>query len=346
MSLFDLDQKKKEIEELEAQTMEADFWSDQKKAQQIIRKKNGLQSIVEQYEALDQQLHSLDETAVVLKEEMDEELMMMAEEEYQEVLPKFDAFEISVLLSHEYDQNNAILELHPGAGGTESCDWCSMLYRMYTRYAERHGFKVKVIDYLPGEEAGIKSVTFLVEGDKAYGYLKSEKGVHRLVRISPFDSGARRHTSFASLDVMPQFNDEIEIDLKEEDLEFETKRASGAGGQHINKTDSAVRLVHKPTGIVATCQNGRSQHENREEALRVLKARLYQLEIEKQEKKLAEIKGEQVANEWGSQIRNYVMHPYSLVKDVRTGYETSQVQDVLDGKLDDFIFAYLKSQIR
>lgn len=346
MSLFDLDQKKAEIKELDEQTMASDFWNDQKKAQQVIRKRNSLQSTVEQYEELNEQMHALDETADVLKEEMDLELMEMAEEEYNELLPKFESFEIQVLLSHEYDQNNAILELHPGAGGTESCDWCSMLYRMYTRYAERHGFKVKVLDYLPGEEAGIKSVTFLVEGDKAYGYLKSEKGVHRLVRISPFDSGARRHTSFASLDVMPQFNDEIEIDIKDEDLEFETKRASGAGGQHINKTDSAVRLVHKPTGIVATCQNGRSQHENREEALRVLKARLYQLEIEKQEKKLAEIKGEQVANEWGSQIRNYVMHPYSLVKDVRTGQETSQVQDVLDGKLDDFIFSYLKSQIR
>lgn len=345
MSLFDLARKKEEIKALEEETMSADFWSDQKKAQHTIRQKNALQSIVEQYEQLDEQMHSLEETINVLKEEMDEELMLMAEEEYQECLPKFDSFEIQVLLSHEYDQNNAILELHPGAGGTESCDWCSMLYRMYTRYAERHGFKVKVLDYLPGDEAGIKSVTLLVEGDKAYGYLKSEKGVHRLVRISPFDSGARRHTSFASLDVMPQFNDEIEIDLKDEDLEFETKRASGAGGQHINKTDSAVRLVHKPTGIVATCQNGRSQHENREEALRVLKARLYQLEIEKQEKKLAEIKGEQVANEWGSQIRNYVMHPYSLVKDVRTGYETSQVQDVLDGELDEFIFAYLKSQV-
>lgn len=346
MSHFDLDQKKAEIKELDEQTMASDFWNDQKKAQQVIRKRNSLQSTVEQYEELNEQMHALDETADVLKEEMDLELMEMAEEEYNELLPKFESFEIQVLLSHEYDQNNAILELHPGAGGTESCDWCSMLYRMYTRYAERHGFKVKVLDYLPGEEAGIKSVTFLVEGDKAYGYLKSEKGVHRLVRISPFDSGARRHTSFASLDVMPQFNDEIEIDIKDEDLEFETKRASGAGGQHINKTDSAVRLVHKPTGIVATCQNGRSQHENREEALRVLKARLYQLEIEKQEKKLAEIKGEQVANEWGSQIRNYVMHPYSLVKDVRTGQETSQVQDVLDGKLDDFIFSYLKSQIR
>ena len=208
------------------------------------------------------------------------------------------------------------------------------------------GFTMEVLDYLDGDEAGIKSVTFQVNGENAYGYLKSEKGVHRLVRISPFDSGARRHTSFASLDVMPQFNDEIEIDIKPEDLIVETKRASGAGGQHINKTDSAVRMVHKPTGIVATCQNGRSQHENREECLRVLKSRLYQLEIEEQEKKIAQIKGVQSANEWGSQIRSYVMHPYSLVKDVRTGYETSQVQSVLDGDLDEFIFAYLKSQIQ
>ncbi|MBP3852979.1 MAG: peptide chain release factor 2 [Erysipelotrichaceae bacterium] len=343
---LDCDTKKQQIQEYDRQTLEPDFWNNQKKAQGIIRQRNSLQEIVETYEKLQEQFSSLDESADVLKEEFDEELMEMAEEEYKEASALFDAFEISVLLSHEYDQNNAILELHPGAGGTESCDWASMLYRMYTRYAEKKGYKVTVLDYLPGDEAGIKSVTFLVEGDKAYGYLKSEKGVHRLVRISPFDSGARRHTSFASLDVMPQFNDEIEIEIKPEDIEVETKRASGAGGQHINKTDSAVRIVHKPTGIVATCQNGRSQHENREEAMRILKSRLYQKEIEEKEKKLAEIKGEQAANEWGSQIRNYVMHPYSMVKDVRTGVETSQVQSVLDGDLDEFIFAYLKSQIQ
>lgn len=346
MSHFDLSSKNKQIEDYDKQTLEPDFWQDQKKAQQVIRAKNVLKDIVDRYEELDLQLTSLNDTADELKSEFDEELMMIAEEEYMDMDKKFEDFEIQVLLSHEYDQNNAILEIHPGAGGTESCDWASMLYRMYTRYAEKHGFKVSVLDYLPGDEAGIKSVTFLVEGDKAYGYLKSEKGVHRLVRISPFDSGARRHTSFASLDVMPQFNDEIEIDIKPEDLIVETKRASGAGGQHINKTDSAVRMVHKPTGIVATCQNGRSQHENREECLRVLKSRLYQLEIEEQEKKIAQIKGVQSANEWGSQIRSYVMHPYSLVKDVRTGYETSQVQSVLDGDLDEFIFAYLKSQIQ
>ena len=346
MSLFDLNGKNEKIKELDQQTLEEGFWSDQKKAQAVIRNRNSLKDIVDSFEALLSQFTSLNETADELKSEFDEELMMLAEEEYSEAKKSFDEFEIKVLLSHEYDHSNAILELHPGAGGTESCDWASMLYRMYTRYAERNGFKVTVLDYLPGDEAGIKSVTFLVEGDMAYGYLKSEKGVHRLVRISPFDSGARRHTSFVSLDVMPQFNDEIEIEIKPEDLIFETKRASGAGGQHVNKTDSAVRLIHKPTGIVSTCQNGRSQHENREEALRVLKSRLYQKEIEEQEKKIAEIKGVQAANEWGSQIRNYVMHPYSMVKDVRTGVETSQVQAVLDGDLEDFIFAYLKSQVQ
>lgn len=345
MSLFDLEEKKFQVEELDRKILQDGFWNDPKKAQSTIRKRNANKEIVDQYESLSEQFQSLSESLKELETDFDEELMELTEMEYQETKEKMDSFEISVLLSHEYDQNNAILELHPGAGGTESCDWADMLYRMYTRYAMQHGYKVTVLDYQPGEVAGIKSVTFLVEGDKAYGYLKSEKGVHRLVRISPFDSGARRHTSFASLDVMPQFNDEIEIEIKPEDLIIETKRASGAGGQHINKTDSAIRMVHKPTGIVSTCQNGRSQHENREEALRVLKSRLYQLEIEKQEKKMKEIKGEQLANEWGSQIRSYVMHPYSLVKDARTGYETSQVQSVLDGDLDRFIFAYLKSQL-
>lgn len=346
MSRFDLAQKESEIKKLDEQMLGENFWSDQKSAQATIRKRNALKDIIDSYASLHEELVSLNETADELKASFDEELMMLAQEEYEEVDKTFEQFEMKVLLSHEYDNSNAILEIHPGAGGTESCDWAGMLYRMYTRYAEKHGYKVTVLDYLPGEEAGIKSVTFLVEGEKAYGYLKSEKGVHRLVRISPFDSGARRHTSFASLDVMPQFNEEIEIEIKPEDLIIETKRASGAGGQHINKTDSAIRMVHKPTGIVATCQSGRSQIQNREEALRILKSRLYQREIEEQEKKIAALKGEQAANEWGSQIRNYVLHPYSLIKDVRTGCETSQVQNVLDGDLDEFIFAYLKSQIQ
>lgn len=346
MSHFDLPSKKKTVEELDNRTMEEGFWSDQKKAQSVIRQRNSVKDIIDSYESLLEEMKSLDETADSLKQDMDEELLELASEEAEEAVKKMEDFEVKVLLSGEYDNSNAILELHPGAGGTESCDWTGMLYRMYTRYAEKKGYKVTVLDYQPGEEAGVKSVTILVEGEKAYGYLKSEKGVHRLVRISPFDAGARRHTSFASLEVMPQFNDEIEIEIKPEDLIIETKRASGAGGQHINKTDSAIRMVHKPTGIVATCQSGRSQIQNREEALNILKSRLLQLEIEEQQKKIAQLKGETLANEWGSQIRSYVLHPYSLVKDVRTGYETSQVQSVLDGDLDGFIFAYLKSQIQ
>ena len=345
MSHFDYDEKSYKIEELTQKTMEGDFWSDADQAQRTIRQLYSLKEVVDAYDSLQKSIASLQESAQMLKEEMDEELFPLFEEEFQEMCAAFADFEIKVLLSHEYDHSNAILEIHPGAGGTESCDWAEMLYRMYTRWANKKGFKVTVLDYQSGEEAGIKSVTFLVEGDKAYGYLKAEKGVHRLVRISPFDAGARRHTSFASLDVMPQFQDEIEIDIKPEDLIVETKRASGAGGQHINKTDSAVRMVHKPTGLVATCQNGRSQHENREEALRILKSRLYQRMIEEQEAKMAEIKGEQKLIEWGSQIRSYVFHPYSLVKDVRTNHETSQIQNVMDGDLDDFIFAYLKMQM-
>lgn len=345
MSHFDLTEKRYKVEELTARTMDDGFWNDAQRAQNVIRQLNGIKDIVDAFDKLQEILLSLEETFALLKVEMDADLHELLEEEYQEMCVLFADFEIKVLLSHEYDQSNAIIEIHPGAGGTESCDWAEMLYRMYSRWAGKKGFKVTVLDYLAGEEAGIKSVTLLIEGDKAYGFLKAEKGVHRLVRISPFDSGARRHTSFASLDVMPQFHDEIEIDIKPEDLIVETKRASGAGGQHINKTDSAIRMVHKPTGLVANCQNGRSQHENREEALRILKSRIYQRMIEEQEAKLAEIKGDQKLIEWGSQIRSYVFHPYSLVKDVRTGYETSQVQHVMDGDIDEFIYAFLKLQI-
>ncbi len=345
MSHFDLPEKEKQIQAYDKQMLEDGFWSDQKKAQNTIRKQNSLKEIVSGYKELREIFDGLAETAEVLKSDPDEELLEMASMEAEEATAKMDDFEVKVLLSGEYDNSNAILEFHPGAGGTESCDWTSMLYRMYTRYAQNKGFKVTVLDFQEGEEAGIKSATILVEGEKAYGYLKGEKGVHRLVRISPFDAGARRHTSFASVEVMPQFNDDIEIEIKPEDLIVETKRASGAGGQHINKTDSAIRMVHKPTGIVATCQSGRSQIQNREEALNILKSRLLQREIEEQQKKIAALKGETKANEWGSQIRSYVLHPYTMVKDARTGYETSQAQSVLDGNLDGFIFAWLKSQI-
>ncbi|MBF0579190.1 peptide chain release factor 2 [Erysipelotrichaceae bacterium RD49] len=342
---LDLPAKEKQIQDYDQQMLEDGFWSDQKKAQNTIRKQNALKDIVQSYQELRTIFDGLAETAEALKTDFDEELLEMAAMEAEDATTKMDEFEVKVLLSGEYDNSNAILEFHPGAGGTESCDWTSMLYRMYTRYAQNKGFKVSVLDFQEGEEAGIKSATILVEGEKAYGYLKGEKGVHRLVRISPFDAGARRHTSFASVEVMPQFNDDIEIEIKPEDLIVETKRASGAGGQHINKTDSAIRMVHKPTGIVATCQSGRSQIQNREEALNILKSRLLQREIEEQQKKIAALKGETKANEWGSQIRSYVLHPYTMVKDARTGYETSQAQAVLDGNLDGFIFAWLKSQI-
>lgn len=345
MSHFDLVSKKHKIEELTSFTLSEDFWNDPSHAQTIIGRLNVEKEFVDVCEHVHAMLASLEETYTLLKEDYDEDIFMLFEEEYKEMETLFEDFEIKVLLSHEYDHSNAIIEIHPGAGGTEAHDWAEMLYRMYSRWASDKGFKITVLDYLAGEEAGIKSVTFLVEGDMAYGFLKCEKGVHRLVRISPFDSGARRHTSFASLDVMPQFNDEIEIDIKPDDLIVETKRASGAGGQHVNKTDSAVRMVHKPTGLVATCQNGRSQHENREEALRVLKSRIYQRMIEEQEARLAQIKGEQKLIEWGSQIRSYVFHPYSMVKDHRTNHETGNVQAVMDGDLNEFIYAYLKTLV-
>ena len=252
-------------------------------------------------------------------------------------------FEIETLLNGPYDQNNAILELHPGAGGTESQDWTDMLYRMYSRYAQKKRYKVEVLDYQAGEEAGIKSVTLIVKGPYAYGYLKAERGVHRLVRISPFDSNARRHTSFASLDVLPEIDDEIDIEIKDEDIKVDVYRSGGAGGQSVNTTDSAVRITHLPTNIVVTCQNERSQLKNKESAMQVLKAKLLQEEIKRQEQELKDIKGEQKDIAWGSQIRSYVFHPYQMVKDHRTNYEVAQVDLVMDGDLDGFINAYLKS---
>ena len=325
---------------------EEHFWDDPKAAQNVIRQCNGMKELEAKYHQMEQSLASLQETVDELNQNFDEELKELLDMEYQDTLNQFEDFEVMVLLSHPYDKNNAILELHPGAGGTESQDWASMLYRMYCRWAERKGYKVTLLDYQEGEEAGIKSVSILIEGDMAYGYLKAEKGVHRLVRISPFDSSGRRHTSFASLDVMPQFSDEIEITIDEKDLDVVTMRASGAGGQHINKTDSAVRMTHKPTGIVVSCQTERSQIQDRERCMNMLKSKLYQRMIEEQEAKLAAIRGEQKNIEWGSQIRSYVFCPYTMVKDHRTGYEMGSVQNVMDGDLDGFIFSYLKSQIQ
>ena len=343
---FDLPAKKQAINELTAESESENFWNDARHAQSIINKLNALKDVVSAYEKLDAAFASMEETAAILKSEMDAELFELFEEEYHEAEDAFEKFEMKVLLSHEYDHSSAILELHPGAGGTESQDWAEMLYRMYSRWAQSKGYKCTVLDYLDGEEAGLKSVSLLIEGDLAYGYLKAEKGVHRLVRISPFDSSGRRHTSFASIDVIPELDDTIEIDIKPEDLRIDTYRASGAGGQHINKTDSAVRITHIPTGTVVTCQSQRSQIQNREQAMMMLKSKLFALMEEKQAKELKEIQGEQKEIAWGSQIRSYVLHPYSLVKDNRSLYESNNPKDVLDGNLDDFIYAYLKSRIQ
>ncbi|EKN71375.1 peptide chain release factor 2 [Neobacillus bataviensis LMG 21833] len=325
--------------------LQPDFWNDQEKAQLVISESNGLKDQVNEFTELSDSYENLELTYELVKEENDEELRAELEEELQQLTERLSQFELQLLLSEEYDKNNAILELHPGAGGTESQDWGSMLLRMYTRWAEKKGFKVETLDYLPGDEAGIKSVTLAIKGHNAYGYLKAEKGVHRLVRISPFDSSGRRHTSFVSCEVIPELNDDIQIEVRTEDLKIDTYRATGAGGQHINTTDSAIRITHLPTNVVVTCQAERSQIKNREAALKMLKAKLYQLEIERKEQELLEIRGEQKEIGWGSQIRSYVFHPYSMVKDHRTSTESGNVQAVMDGDLDQFINAYLRSRI-
>jgi len=325
--------------------LEPNFWNDQQGAQKVINEANGLKDLVNEYKELVDTQENLELTHELVKEEEDPELHAELESELQELVTRLNEFELQLLLSEPYDKNNAILELHPGAGGTESQDWGSMLLRMYTRWGEKKGFKVETLDYLAGDEAGIKSVTLLIKGHNAYGYLKAEKGVHRLVRISPFDSSGRRHTSFVSCEVMPEFNDEIAIEIRTEDIKIDTYRASGAGGQHINTTDSAVRITHIPTGVVVTCQSERSQIKNRETAMSMLKAKLYQREIEEKEKQLAEIRGEQKEIGWGSQIRSYVFHPYSMVKDHRTNTESGNVQAVMDGDIDPFINAYLRSRL-
>lgn len=323
-----------------------DFWNDGDKAQEIINKNNALKEVVNGFNALVEKYENIEVLIEMLKEESDKESETELIQQLQSLTEDTNEFELKMLLNGEFDANNAILELHPGAGGTESQDWGEMLLRMYQRFSDKRGFKVETLDYLPGDEAGIKSVTILIKGHNAYGYLKAEKGVHRLVRISPFDSSGRRHTSFVSCDVTPELNNEnIEIEVRTEDIKVDTYRASGAGGQHINTTDSAVRITHTPTGIVVTCQNERSQIKNRDQAMKMLKAKLYQRKIEEQEAELAAIRGEQKEIGWGSQIRSYVFHPYSMVKDHRTNAETGNTGAVMDGDLDLFIDAYLKSQL-
>lgn len=341
-----IDEKLREIEGLTYQTLQEGFWDQPDHAKKIYDQLNDMKKITDEYERLEQSLSSLDETYSLVKETEDQEFQTILESDYQDFEKHMEEFEKVLLLSKEYDGLNAIVEIHPGAGGTESQDWAEMLYRMYQRYCSNKGFKIEVLGYLDGDVAGIKSVTFLVKGKYAYGHLKAEKGVHRLVRISPFDSSKRRHTSFASVDVIPELDDTIEIDIKPEDLRIDTYRASGAGGQHINKTDSAVRITHIPTGTIVTCQSQRSQIQNREQAMIMLKSKLFALMEEKQAKELKEIQGEQKEIAWCSQIRSYVLHPYSLVKDNRSLYESNNPKDVLDGNLDDFIYAYLKPSLK
>jgi peptide chain release factor 2 len=338
--------KEARIRELEEQMAAPNFWDDQKAAQTVISEANALKELVSEFRQLEERFENLEVTYELVKEEPDEDLQQELVAEAKKLAKDFSEFELQLLLNEPYDKNNAILELHPGAGGTESQDWASMLLRMYTRWAEKKGFKVETLDYLPGEEAGIKSVTLLIKGHNAYGYLKAEKGVHRLVRISPFDASGRRHTSFVSCEVMPEFNEDIEIEIRPDEIKVDTYRSSGAGGQHVNTTDSAVRITHIPTGIVVTCQSERSQIKNREKAMNMLKAKLYQKKLEEQQAELAEIRGEQKEIGWGNQIRSYVFHPYSLVKDHRTNTEVGNVQAVMDGEIDIFIDAYLRSKLK
>ena len=337
-----IEELRQEVQELEKVTFEPDFWSDQDNSTKILQKIKQMKTKIENYDALSTKL---EDTIILIEmaiEENDESMTEEILEDQKAIYKEEEKQRIEVLLSGEYDKNNAIISFHPGAGGTEAQDWALMLYRLYTRWGEKHGFNVKLLDWLDGEEAGLKSATILVEGLNAYGYLKSENGVHRLVRVSPFDSSGRRHTSFASVEVMPEFDDDNSIELKDEDLEITAHRSSGAGGQHVNKTDSAIRIMHIPTGIVVGCQTERSQLQNKETALKMLKSKL--MEIKEREKldKIEDIKGNKTNIEWGSQIRSYVFMPYTLVKDTRTGYEDGNIQAVMDGDIDEFINAYLK----
>ena len=331
-----------EIEELEKVSFEPGFYEDMDKAGKILQKIKLLKNKVQGFNDIKNQWEDVSTLVELGIEENDDSVLGEVKTGYCELQEKIDNMKLDTLLSGKYDKLSAIITLHSGAGGTEAQDWCEMLYRMYNMWAERKGFKTEVIDYLDGEEAGIKSVTFSIEGLNAYGYIKSEKGVHRLVRISPFDSAARRHTSFASCEVIPELDEELDVEINPEDLRIDTYRSSGAGGQHINKTESAIRITHLPTGIVVTCQNERSQHKNKETAMKVLKSKLVEIAEREQKDKIDDLKGVQTEIAWGNQIRSYVFHPYSMVKDHRTNYETGNINAVMNGDIDGFINAYLK----
>lgn len=340
--LFDVDSKLIKISSLEKIVNSDGFWNDRNSAEDVIKELNDLKAIVTDIVNLKDNVSDDLDMLNLMKEETDDELLKSLEEDSKNILTKIESLSTFLLLSGPYDKNNCIIEIHAGAGGTEACDWAMMLYRMYTRWIEKKGYKQELLEFLAGDEVGLKSATILVKGTYAYGYLKCEKGVHRLVRLSPFDANNKRHTSFASIDITPEFNQNIDIEIKEEDLKIDVYRSSGAGGQHVNTTDSAVRITHLPSKIVVTCQNERSQIKNRETAMKMLKNKLYLLELENQAKKLNDIKGEHKNIEFGSQIRSYVMHPYSMVKDHRTNAETSNVAKVMDGDIDLFILEYLK----
>ena len=342
MNLFDIETLENKLKQLEDQTLEENFWNDNQNSSKILSEIKKVKDKCIEYNKIDKETNNLIELSELISIDPDEEMEKDVIKSTKKLEDDIEKLEIKTLFSGKYDNNNAIVTIHPGAGGTESQDWAEMLYRMYTRWANKNSFEVKELDYLEGEEAGLKSVTFEIIGENAYGYMKSEKGVHRLVRISPFDAGGRRHTSFASVEVLPEITDDIEIEINPDDLRIDTYRASGAGGQHINKTSSAVRITHIPTNIVVACQSERSQIQNRETAMKMLKSKLLDLKEKEQKEKIEDLKGEQKDIAWGSQIRSYVFCPYTMVKDHRTNYEVGNVEAVMDGEIDKFMEEYLK----
>ncbi len=345
MNLFDIANEKSRLKELEEQTKENDFWNDQEKSAVVLQKIKILKDKVSNYDVLNGNLEDIHAMIELIEEANDESLIDELKQDVKRFEKGLDRLEIEALLSGPHDANNAIVTIHPGAGGTESQDWAEMLYRMYSMWCDKNGYKLEELDYLDGDVAGLKSVTFTVTGPYAYGYLKSESGVHRLVRISPFDAGGRRHTSFASVEVIPEITENLEVEIDPKDLRIDTYRSSGAGGQHINKTESAIRITHIPTNIVVSCQTQRSQIQNRETAMKMLISKLVELKERENKATISELKGVQREIAWGSQIRSYVFCPYTLVKDHRTNYETGNVEAVMNGELNEFMDAYLKQNI-
>ena len=338
---LDLEGARREVEELEEKTNDPNFWNDVSGSQKVLQRTKQLKNKLESHQRLVGQWEDLTTLVEMAMEEDDESLLPEVSEGFSRLEGALEEANLETLLTGEYDASNAILSLHPGAGGTEAQDWCQMLYRMYTRWAERHNFTVKTLNYEDDDEAGIKSAAIAIEGENAYGFLRSENGVHRMVRISPFDANARRQTSFAAVEVMPEIDDDTSVEIRQEDIEMQVYRASGAGGQHVNKTSSAVRLIHRPTGVVVSSQQERSQVQNRENCMKMLRAKLMEMKAQQHAEKISDIKGVQMKIEWGSQIRSYVFMPYTLAKDTRTGFENGNITAVMDGDLDGFINAYL-----